>query len=40
VDAEISVEDYFRISVYYPILDDIVSDAELRFGPTQRIAPS
>jgi len=36
--AEISVEDYFSISVYYPILDNIVSDVELRFGPTQRKA--
>jgi len=36
--AEISVEDYFRISVYYPTLDNIVSDVELRFGPTQRKA--
>ena len=36
--AEISVEDYFRISVYYRTLDNIVSDVELRFGPTQRKA--
>jgi len=34
--AEISVEDYFRINVYYPTLDNIVSDVEL--GPTQRKA--
>ena len=36
--AEIYVKDYFRISVYYPTLDNIVSDVELRFGPTQRKA--
>jgi len=36
--AETSVEDYFRINVYYPTLHNIVIDVELRFGPTQKKA--
>ena len=31
-----SVEDYFRINVFYPAIDNIVNDLELRFGERQR----
>jgi len=27
----VSVEEYFRFNVYFPILDNILSDIELRF---------
>ena len=36
--ADVSVEDYYRISVYYPTMDNIVTDVELRFGPVQKKA--
>ena len=31
-----SVEQYFRINVFYPAIDSIVTDLELRFGERQR----
>ena len=31
-----SVESYFRINVFYPAIDSIVNDLELRFGERQR----
>ena len=36
--ADVSVEDYYRINVYYPTIDNIVKDVELRFGPVQKKA--
>ena len=36
--ADVSAEDYYRISVYYPTMDNIVTDVELRFGPVQKKA--
>jgi len=36
--ADVSVEDYYRINVYYPTIDNIVTDVELRFGPVQKKA--
>ena len=28
--ADVSVEDYYRITVYYPTIDNIMKDVELR----------
>ena len=36
--ADVSVEDYYRITVYYPTIDNIMKDVELRFGPVQKKA--
>jgi len=35
-----SIEDYYRINVYFPALDAVLQDVELRFGPKQRQAAS
>ena len=35
-DTDQSVEDYFRINVFYPAIDSIINDLELRFGERQR----
>jgi len=36
--ADVSVEDYYRITVYYPTIHNIMKDVELRFGPVQKKA--
>jgi len=36
--ADVSVEDYYSITVYYPTIDNIMKDVELRFGPVQKKA--
>jgi len=33
-----SVEDYYRINVFFPILDEILQDLQLHFGPKQQLA--
>jgi len=33
-----TAEDYYRINVFYPAVDTILRDLELRFGPKQKIA--
>lgn len=33
-----SVEDYYRINVFFPALDEIMQDLQLRFGPKQQLA--
>ena len=35
-DTDQSVEDYFRINVFYSAIDNIVNDLELRFGEGQQ----
>lgn len=34
-DPSMSVEDYYRINVFYPAIDSIIKDLDRRFGPTQ-----
>lgn len=36
--AKDSVETFYRLNVYYPTLDNIVQDCNLRFGPKQQQA--
>jgi len=36
--AKDTAEDYYRINVFYPAVDTILRDLELRFGPKQKIA--
>jgi len=35
-----SIEDYYRINIFFPALDAVLQDMELRFGPKQRQAAS
>jgi len=37
-DDSDSVEDYYRIFVFYPVLSEILQDLQLRFGPQQQLA--
>ena len=36
--AKDTAEDYYRINVFYPAVDTILRDLDLRFGPKQKIA--
>ena len=36
--AEDTAEDYYRINVFYPAVDSILRDLELRFGPKQKMS--
>ena len=36
--AKDTAENYYRINVFYPAVDTILRDLELRFGPKQKIA--
>ena len=38
--AEDTAEDYYRINVFYPAVDSILRDLELRFGPKQQMSMS
>jgi len=33
-----TAEDYYRINVFYPAVDSILRDPELRFGPKQKMS--
>ena len=36
--SEDSVEDYYRINVFFPTVDEVLQDMRLRFGVTQQQA--